>query len=89
MSTEKDEIIGKQKKDIDNLHGSLNENQRDISNLKEKVSKLESHKNELQNKWESAQKELKVVQVNLQTKVTLILCALFAKLLAKIALATI
>ena len=83
MSTEKDEIIGKQKKDIDNLHGSLNENQRDISNLKEKVSKLESHKNELQNKWESAQKELKVVQVNLQTKVNF-LCALFTKLLATI-----
>ena len=69
MSNEKDEIIGKQKNDIDNLYGSLSESQRSVSSLNEKVSKLESHKNELQNKLETAQKEHGLLAEKLQTKV--------------------
>ena len=69
MSNEKDEIIGKQKNDIDNLHGSLNESQRTVSNLNEKVSKLESQKNEVLSKSENTQKDLAIMSEKLQNKV--------------------
>ena len=73
MSNEKDEIIGKQKNDIDNLHGSLNESQRTVSNLNEKVSKLESQKNEVLSKSENTQKDLAIMSEKLQNKVFFLL----------------
>ena len=73
MSNEKDEIIGKQKNDIDNLHGSLNESQRTVSNLNEKVSKLESQKTEILSTSENMQKDLAIMSEKLQNKVYFLL----------------
>ena len=80
MSNEKDEIIGKQKNDIDNLHGSLNESQRTVSNLNEKVSKLENQKTEVLSKSENTQKDLAIMSEKLQNKV---LCTIFFQILWK------
>lgn len=67
----KDELISKQKAEIDHLHAAVDEASRSISGLNEKVSKSESQRKEVGSKLESAQSEISKLSQELGTKVNL------------------
>lgn len=67
----KDELISKQKAEIDHLHAAVDEASRSISGLNEKVSKSESQRKEVGSKLESAQSEISRLSQELGTKVNL------------------
>ena len=67
----KDEVISKQKGEIDRLHAAADESSRSISNLNEKVSKLDSQRKDVGSKLESAQGEISKLSQELGAKVNL------------------